>query len=69
MGHERCGSADAEGAAALSRLEEALELLDRSGAPGDIGAHVDLAVQRLKAALRQAELDEAAGAPGRAAVS
>lgn len=34
---------------ALSHLESALELLDRSAAPGQIGAHVDLAIHDLSA--------------------
>lgn len=33
---------------ALKHLSSALELLDDARAPGDIGAHVDLAISRLK---------------------
>jgi hypothetical protein len=33
---------------ALTRMEEALEILDNLAAPGDIGAHLDLAVNRLR---------------------
>ena len=32
---------------ALQMMRDALELLDRAQAPGDIGAHLDLAVVRL----------------------
>ena len=32
---------------ALGLLEAALKLIDRADAPGEIGAHVDLAIQRL----------------------
>lgn len=32
---------------ALRRMREALDLLDQAQAPGDIGAHLDLAVVRL----------------------
>ena len=35
-------------AKALSNMEEALHLLDEGRAPEDIGAHLDLAVQRLR---------------------
>lgn len=46
----------AEQRAALRLIEDALDLLDRSGAPADIGAHLDLARCRLNAVL--AELDD-----------
>lgn len=36
---------------ALSYMEVALELLDGASAPGDIGAHLDLAVCRLREVL------------------
>ena len=38
---------------ALSHLEQCLLILDESGAPGDIGAHVDLAAERVAAILEQ----------------
>jgi hypothetical protein len=38
--------------AALNQLEISLQLLDDGGAPADIAAHVDLAVHRLRAALK-----------------
>ena len=36
---------------ALSLMETALSLLDRSTATSDIGAHLDLAIERLKSFL------------------
>lgn len=41
--------------AALDYLESSLQLLDDAGAPADIGAHVDLAVHRLRAVLAEPE--------------
>jgi hypothetical protein len=40
--------------AALSHLKLALELLDRSDAPGQIGANIDLACHQLEGALQPA---------------
>ncbi|HEX6785390.1 MAG TPA: hypothetical protein VF098_12165 [Sphingomicrobium sp.] len=36
---------------ALRLMEQALELLDRSNAPFDVGAHLDLAICRLREGL------------------
>lgn len=36
---------------ALDHLRSALELLDRGGPPGEVGAYVDLAICRLEEAL------------------
>lgn len=36
-------------------LESALEILDEARAPADIGAHIDLAISRLEAELRQSD--------------
>jgi hypothetical protein len=36
---------------ALDHLQSGLDLLDRAGAPGQIGAHVDLAINQLGNAL------------------
>ena len=36
---------------ALHHLQSALDLLDRAGAPGQIGAHVDLAIHQLSGAM------------------
>jgi hypothetical protein len=46
-----------DGLAALARLEEALQLLDRFEAPDEIGAWVDLAINRLRGVL-ESELPE-----------
>jgi hypothetical protein len=43
---------------ALSNLKLGLELLDQAGAPGDIGAHVDLAICRLEESLVSSDEDE-----------
>ena len=40
---------------AMHFLTSALELLDKSDAPADIGAHVDVAVARLSEVLGQSE--------------
>jgi hypothetical protein len=42
-----------DGRTALALLEQALEILDAIEAPGDIGAHVDLAISRLRDVLRR----------------
>lgn len=47
---------DAE--AALALLEQALDLIDRFDGPGEVGAHVDLAIHRLRDAIPD---EEAAG--------
>jgi hypothetical protein len=39
---------------ALTNLQSALDLLDRSSAPAQIGAHVDLAIHDLRAAVAAA---------------
>lgn len=36
---------------ALQMMERALAVLDENEAPGDIGAHLDLAIERLRAHL------------------
>lgn len=43
-------------AAALERMSEALKLLDESDAPADVGAHLDLAIERLKEEIATAEV-------------
>jgi hypothetical protein len=43
------------------KLEAALEELDRSNAPADIGAHLDLALSRLKEFLSTADAASVAG--------
>jgi hypothetical protein len=42
---------------ALSRMQEALRLLDESDAPPQIGAQLDLAVQQLKQAITELEAE------------
>lgn len=59
LGSRRINKSDAdsfrnEGATALRLLEDALEVLDRMDSPAEIGAHVDLAIQRLREVLSQA---------------
>jgi hypothetical protein len=54
MGESRAGSLDREGVAALTRMEEALHLLDSIGVPLETGAHLDLAICRLRDALNNA---------------
>jgi len=36
---------------ALNQLESAIDLLDEADAPGDIGGHLQLAIDRLKSAI------------------
>lgn len=33
---------------ALAKMQDAIDLLDIAGAPADVGAHLDLAISRLK---------------------
>lgn len=51
MGKIGPGSSGDDGFEALAHLEQALLLLDRMEAPGEIGALVDHAVQKLRATL------------------
>ena len=48
MSESVSGSLEREGAAALALMEEALELIDRFETPVEIGAHLDLAICRLR---------------------
>lgn len=43
-------------AKALQLLRDGLAILDENAAPGEIGAHLDLAICRLEAQLAEAEL-------------
>lgn len=45
---------------ALRKLQQALSLLDQAEAPGDIGAHVDLAIARLQSHFENALRPKAA---------
>lgn len=42
---------------ALEELQSALEALDRAAAPPQIGAHVDLAIHQLQAALAMTDIE------------
>ena len=55
MEKDSAGSLERDGAAALNHMEEALELLDRCEGADDVGAHLDLAIARLKDRLAQAK--------------
>jgi hypothetical protein len=46
------GQREEEGRAALTLMEQALELLDRCGTSLDAGAHLDLAICRLRERLQ-----------------
>jgi hypothetical protein len=48
MGQSTRGSKEPDASDALALLEEALCMLDELGMPADIGAHVDLAICRLR---------------------
>jgi hypothetical protein len=52
MSTSKEGSLEREGAAALALIEQALELVDSFEAPEEIGAHLDIAISRLRDALR-----------------
>lgn len=54
MGESRDGSLDREGLAALTRMEEALQLLDTIELPVETAAHLDLAICRLRDAFNNA---------------
>jgi hypothetical protein len=43
---------------ALRHLRAGLDLLDRAGAPGQIGAHVDLAIHKLEGAIAAGKVSE-----------
>lgn len=51
MSVETSGQFDVGGRAALSLMEQALALLDGCGGGNDAGAHLDLAICRLRVAL------------------
>lgn len=46
---------------ALSYMEAALEVLDEAGAPADIGAHLDLAISRLREVVGSTEREISRG--------
>jgi len=53
MGESEANSSEPQAARALEMLEEALAILDDTDMPSDIGAHVDLAICRLRDRLQQ----------------
>ena len=53
LGHEETLDQNASWLTALRLLREALELLDRSHAPAEIGAQLDQTIHRLETAIHQ----------------
>ena len=64
MSEPGVGSLHEEGAQALGLMERALELLDRCDAAMDVGAHLDLAICRLREAIENAGPAASFGSPG-----
>lgn len=64
MSEPGLGTLQREGAAALSLMERALELLDRCDCAMDVGAHLDLAVCRLREAIHSAGPPASCGPSG-----
>jgi hypothetical protein len=54
MSESQAATLEHEGAAALALMEQALELLDRCDGAIDVGAHLDLAICRLREAINDA---------------
>jgi hypothetical protein len=54
MSKSKAGSLEREGAEALALMKQALKLVDSFEASAEIGAHLDLAISRLRNALRDA---------------
>jgi hypothetical protein len=63
MDDARPGRLDSEGAAALDHMEKALELLDRCDGADEVGAHLDLAICRLRKAVAQSRTEHGLGPP------
>lgn len=42
---------------AMDNMQAALELLDEAGAPADVGAHLDLAICRIRDVIRRSSHD------------
>ena len=55
MGQSQTKTTDRDAAQALAHLEEALSILDELDIPADVGAHVDLAICRLRDRLEGSE--------------
>lgn len=58
------GTLEEEGAAALKLMEDALELLDRCDGAFDVGAHLDLAICRLRESIHRAGHTTSCGPSG-----
>ena len=56
-------------AEAAEHLRSALELLDSAAAPGQIGAHVDLAAHQLQGELAQLSADNSNASPAEASLT
>jgi hypothetical protein len=54
MNNDSLGSAGSKLAEAMTLMQQALQLLDETDAPADIGAHLDLAIVRLGEAMGKA---------------
>lgn len=57
MTNDKRSPAGAKLADAMSLMQQALQLLDETDAPADIGAHLDLAIVRLGEAMAKASSD------------
>lgn len=64
MSEPAIGSLQQEGAAALDLMVRALELLDNCDGAMDVGAHLDLAICRLRDAIQNAGPEASCGPPG-----
>jgi len=64
MSEPVAGTLQEEGVAALNLMERALELLDRCDAAMDVGAHLDLAICRLREAIHSEEPSRNRPPPG-----
>ncbi|HEV2594707.1 MAG TPA: hypothetical protein VGU01_05850 [Sphingomicrobium sp.] len=64
MSEPGVGSLQQEGAAALDLMVRALELLDNCDGAMDVGAHLDLAICRLRDAIHNAGPEASCGPPG-----
>lgn len=60
MADSRRGSLQLEGVAALNHMEQALQLLDTIDLTTEVGAHLDLAICRLRDALESSSNGQAA---------
>lgn len=63
MGKDVSESLQRDGREALSRMEEALELVDRCDGTTEIGAHLDLAICRLRELIAKHEPKSAPESP------